>query len=332
MPLRFSYYPGCSLHSTAIEYGLSTQAVFEALGVELVELSDWNCCGASSAHSLNYALSLYLPARNLALAQERGWDLLTPCAACFNRIKSADHALRNDPARRAEIEEAVGFRYTGQVRVRPPLGVVGREIGLERIGALVTRPLQGLRVVSYYGCLLVRPPQVVQFENPEHPQLMDRLLQTLGAQPLDWSYATDCCGGSLSLTRRDLAAHLVGQLVARARETGAQAMVTACPLCQVNLEMRQVTRHHALEERLVEVEGGVMARQDGVGEKSSPRPRGTWTGAELQRGEGFSGEAMPIFYFTELMGLAMGLEESRQWWGKHLIDPRPLLKYLDLMG
>ena len=284
MALRFSYYPGCSLHSTAIEYDLSTRAVFEAMGVDLVELPDWNCCGASSAHSLNEALSLCLPARNLALAQEQWGDLVAPCAACFNRLKSADHALRHDPERRAQIEEVVGFRYTGQVQVLPPLAVVDQQIGLERVGALVTRPLKGLRAVSYYGCLLVRPPEVVQFENPEHPRFMDRLLETLGAEPVDWSYTTDCCGGSLSLTRRDLAAHLVRGLVARAREAGAQAMVTACPLCQVNLEMRQ------------------------------------------DPGEG----PMPILYFTELMGLAMGLEGSRTWWGKHLIDPRPLLKSLDL--
>jgi heterodisulfide reductase subunit B len=286
MTLKFSYYPGCSLHSTAVEYDLSTRAVFKALGVELVELPDWNCCGASSAHSLNHTLSLCLPARNLAQAQERRWDLVAPCAACFNRLKSADYTLRNDPAQRAEIEEIVGFQYSGQVQVRPPLDVVAQEIGLEQVGARVTRPLKGLRVVSYYGCLLVRPPEVVQFENPEHPQFMDRLLKTLGAEPMDWSYHTDCCGGSLSLTRRDLAAHLVRGLVARAREAGAQAMVTACPLCQVNLEMRQ-------------------------------------DGKE---------EAMPMFYFTELMGLAMGLEESGKWWGKHLIDPRPLLKSLDLIG
>jgi heterodisulfide reductase subunit B len=286
MTVKLSYYPGCSLHSTSIEYDLSTRAVFKALGVELVELADWNCCGASSAHALNHTLSLCLPARNLALAQEQGWDLVAPCAACFNRLKSADYALRNDPAERAEIEEIVGFQYSGQVQVRPPLDVVAQEIGLEQVGARVTRPLKGLRVVSYYGCLLVRPPEVVQFENPEHPQFMDRLLETLGAQAMDWSYYTDCCGGSLSLTRRDLAARLVQGLVARAREAGAQAMVTACPLCQVTLEMRQDSKK----------------------------------------------EAMPILYFTELMGLAMGLEESRKWWGKHLIDPRPLLKSLDLMG
>jgi len=278
--VRFSYYPGCSLQATAIEYDLSTRAVLQHLGVELIELPDWNCCGASSAHSLNETLALSLPARNLALAQKEGVDLVAPCAACFNRLKMAEKVLREDPIKGGEIEKAVGFKYEGGFEVRPPLDLIGNLLGLERLQSMVERPLSGLRLVAYYGCLLVRPPEVVQFEDPENPQLLNRLLQALGAEPLEWSYATDCCGGSLALTRSDLAKTLVTKLVYKAREAGAQAMVTTCPLCQVNLEMRQ--------------------------------------------------EKMPIFYFTELVGLALGIEESKKWWGKHLIHPRPLLRTLGL--
>jgi len=278
--VRFSYYPGCSLQATALEYDLSTRAVLKRLGVELIELPDWNCCGASSAHSLNETLSLALPARNLALAQREGVDLLVPCAACFNRLKTAEKALREDPIKREKIEKVVGFQYEGDFEVRSPLDLIGNLIGLERLHSVVQRPLSGLRLVAYYGCLLVRPPEVVQFEDPENPQLLNQLLQALGAEPLEWSYATDCCGGSLALTRVDLAKTLVTKLVCKAQEARAQAMVTACPLCQVNLEMRQ--------------------------------------------------EEMPIFYFTELVGLALGLEENKNWWGTHLIDPRPLLRNLDL--
>jgi len=280
--VRFSYYPGCSLHATALEYDLSTRAVLQRLGVELIEIPDWNCCGASSAHSLNETLALALPARNLALAQKEGVDLIAPCAACFNRLKTAEKVLREDPVEGRKIERVVGFKYEGGFEVRSPLDLIGNLIGLERLHGMVQRPLSGLRLVAYYGCLLVRPPEVVRFEDPENPQLLNRLLQALGAEPLEWSYATDCCGGSLALTRGDLAQILVAKLISKAQETGAQAMVTACPLCQVNLEMRQ-------------------------------------------------GE-MPIFYFTELIGLALGIEESKNWWGKHLIDPRPLLRTLDLAG
>jgi heterodisulfide reductase subunit B len=279
----FSYYPGCSLHSIAAEFNDSVQAVFAALDVGLHELDDWNCCGASSAHSLNRALSLALPARNLAIAQEAGRDVVMPCAACFNRHKTADHEMRGREDRRAFVEETVGFQFSGTVNVRPLLDAVGNAIGLERLEARVTRPLTGLKVVSYYGCLLVRPPEVTQFENPENPTLMDRLLAVLGADVRPWSYATECCGGGLALTRSDVAARLVNRLVARAREAGAEAIVTSCPLCQLNLEMRQS-----------------------------------------------DGAQMPLFYFTELVGLALGLDEARSWWGKHLIDPTGLLQALNL--
>lgn len=235
----YVYYPGCSQHSTGLEYGLSTQAVFQHLGMELAELPDWNCCGASSAHALSHTLALALPARNLALAQARGSDFVTPCAACFNRMKGADYALRTDPEARSQIEEMLGFSYTGQMRIRPVMGVLYDDYGPERIAEQVKRPLTGLKVVPYYGCLLVRPPQVVQFDDPDNPQVMARILSALGAEVMDWSYATDCCGAGLSLSRADLVQKMVGRLAERAREAGAEAFVTGCPLCQVNLEMRQ---------------------------------------------------------------------------------------------
>lgn len=274
----YTYYPGCSLESTACEYDASVRAVFRALGVELHELEEWNCCGASSAHSVNPLLALALPARNLALAQPLGYDLVMPCAACFNRHKSADYEMRHDPKRRKELEEIVGFTYQGNVAVRPLLEVLTVGVGFERISERVTRPLEGLKAVGYYGCLLVRPPEVTQFENPENPRLMNQLLETLGAEAVEWSYATECCGGGLSLTKSSVAARLVNRLAERAREAGAAAIVTSCPLCQINLEMRQSGEHK-----------------------------------------------LPIFYFTELMGLAFGLPEAESWWSKHLIDPRPLL-------
>jgi heterodisulfide reductase subunit B len=277
--MQYSYYPGCSLHATGIEYDESTRAVFNALGVKLIEIEDWVCCGASSAHSVSADLALNLPAINIALAQDaHHGDLLAPCAACFNRTKAADHALRHDEARRKQIEHAVDFTYTGDVRVRNPLDVVVSDIGLETVASKVTRKLDGLKVVGYYGCLLVRPPHLMEFDDPENPQVMNRILAALGADVRGWSYATDCCGGSASLPRVDIAARLVGSLTQHAREAGAQAIVTACPLCQMNLEMRQAQKTQ-----------------------------------------------MPIFYFTELMGLAFGLPETKNWWGKHLISPMSVL-------
>ena len=239
--MNYSYYPGCSLHSTGLEYGLSTEAVFQHLGLELKELLDWNCCGASSAHIFDHILALALPARTLALAQPLGHDLVTPCAACYNRLKGADHAMRTDPAIRSEMEALLDFRYTGTLAVRPVLAVLYEDIGVERIAAQVRNPLAGLKVVTYYGCLLVRPPEIAQFDNPDDPQVMAGLLRAVGAEVMPWSHATDCCGGSLSLSRSDVVQQLVGKLAQRASEAGADAIVTACPLCQVNLEMRQTT-------------------------------------------------------------------------------------------
>ncbi|MGW8251006.1 MAG: CoB--CoM heterodisulfide reductase iron-sulfur subunit B family protein [Anaerolineales bacterium] len=239
--MDYAYYPGCSLHSTGLEYGLSTRAVFEELDIGLIELQGWNCCGASSAHALSHSLSLALPARNLALAQVTGRDLVAPCAACFNRMKSADYTLRNDLNARTEIEAIVGFQYTGEISVRPVLAVLCEDYGVQAIAARVKRPLHGLKVVPYYGCLLVRPPQVTGFDDPEHPHVMAELLEAVGAQAMPWSYATDCCGAGLSLSRSDVVQNLVGRLAERAREAGAEALVTSCPLCQVNLEMRQTS-------------------------------------------------------------------------------------------
>lgn len=237
--MRFSYYPGCSLHATGKEYAESTEIALRALDVELEELEDWNCCGASSGHSLDQAAAVNLPARNIALAQKTGLDLVAPCAACFNRLKAAEYALRQEMEQRSKIEGAVGFKYEGKLQILNPIDVVVNRIGLDRVSAAVRHPLTGLRVASYYGCLLVRPKQVVQFDDPEHPIMLDRLLWALGAEPMDWAFGTVCCGGSLSLTRPLIVAKLVDDLVAHAREVGAQAIVTACPLCQMNLEMRQ---------------------------------------------------------------------------------------------
>ncbi|HLB65080.1 MAG TPA: CoB--CoM heterodisulfide reductase iron-sulfur subunit B family protein [Anaerolineales bacterium] len=237
--MRYSYYPGCSAHSTGLEYSLSTEATLRQLDVELEEIEGWNCCGASSAHALNHRLALTLPARNLALAQKAGGDLLIPCAACYNRLKGAELALRSNSEARAEIEADVGFSFTGQVRIRPLLAILHEDFGPQRVAAETRRPLSGLKVVPYYGCLLVRPPRVAQFDDPDDPRLMASLLRAAGAEVMPWSHATDCCGAGLSLPRSDAVYRLVGRLAERAREAGAEALVTACPLCQVNLEMRQ---------------------------------------------------------------------------------------------
>jgi len=236
--VKVSYYPGCSLHGTAKEYDQSVRSVSHALGIELEEIEDWSCCGATSAHSTNFKLSIALPARNLIAAEKKAQDVMIPCAACFNRFKTAEHHLGHDPALKAEVEEIVGGRYQGSVAVRNPIDIIVKDIGLEALSAKVVKPLAGLKPVSYYGCLLLRPPEVCHFDDAENPVLLDRILTALGAEARPWSFKTDCCGGSLTISKTAIVTKMVDKLMAMAREAGANCLVTACPICTANLDMR----------------------------------------------------------------------------------------------
>lgn len=283
--LKFSYYPGCSLESIAKEYDLSVRASAQRLDIELAELPDWSCCGASSGHCTNHLLSLALPARDLARAEREGQDLAVACAACFLRLRQTNHQLRANDRLHQEIEKIIGMPYKGNVEVRHVLDIFCREVGLEEIQRRVQKPLKGLRLVSYYGCYLVRPPEITQLDDPENPRLMDDLMEALGAEAVDWSYKVECCGGNLVLSRADIVTKLVGDICQAATEAGAAAIVTACPLCQANLDTRQP-----------------------------------------------SSEKVPILYFSELLGLALGVEEQsvKSWWKRHLNSPEDLLKSQNL--
>ncbi|MFH1087516.1 MAG: CoB--CoM heterodisulfide reductase iron-sulfur subunit B family protein, partial [Chloroflexota bacterium] len=237
--IKLSYYPGCSLESTAKEYDDSVRATAKLLGIDLVDLPDWSCCGASSGHSTSHKLSLTLPARNLALAAKEQRDLAVACAACFLNLKRTDHELRSDSRLRQEVEQAIGMPLSAGVNVKHFLEVVARQVPAEDVRRLLKRPLTGLKVASYYGCYLVRPPDILQFDDPENPTLMDDFLRSLGAESVDWSGKVECCGGSLMLSRPDIAKKLVGEIARAAAEAGAGALVSACPLCQANLDTKQ---------------------------------------------------------------------------------------------
>lgn len=237
--MRYAYYPGCSLGATAKEYDLSVRAVCKALGMELSELDDWSCCGATSAHSTNHLLGLALPARNLALAGEAGLDLTVPCSACYNRLKSADYAMRQDQETHRLVEETAGIKYRRPVNVYSLLEAVVSGVGFDAVKEQVKQPLKELKVACYYGCLLVRPSAVTGFDRAENPVLLDKLMETLGAKAVPWSYKTECCGASLALSSSETVNGLVAVLLNMAEEAGAQAVVTSCPLCQANLEMRR---------------------------------------------------------------------------------------------
>jgi heterodisulfide reductase subunit B len=281
--VSYVFFPGCSLEGTARDFGVSTEAVVRALGLDLPELEDWICCGSTPAHQSDPLLATALPAKNLAAA--RGRTVAVACAACYNRLKAANHEIAADPATRKKVAEVVGADYDGQTPVKHLLEILVGDLGTARIAKDVVRPLAGLKVVCYYGCLLARPPEVTHFDDAENPTLMDQVMAAAGAEVIDWPHKTECCGGSYSITDVDIVLTLTREVLSMARLAGADCIVTACPLCQINLDMRQKD----------------------VADKY---------------GESFN---LPVFYFTQLLGLALGLTPKALRLSSLVVDPTALL-------
>ena len=291
MTVKYAYYPGCSLHSTGSEYDLSFRAVCEKLGIQIDEIKGWVCCGTSPAHCTSRLLSLALPLENLRRAQKMGMtEVVAPCAACFARLKTALYEAAQDPEIADQIREVLGGSLPSSVDVVSPLQIFN---GRTNIAKAVTKQLPGpfdklragLKVVCYYGCLLTRPSKVMQFDECEYPMAMDNVLRSLGITTLDWSYKTDCCGGALAMTRTDVVLKLTHDILEEAAAVGANAIAVACPLCHVNLDTRQA-----------EVEAEYGARY-----------------------------GLPIFYFTQLMGLAFGIPPDKLGLQKHFVSADALL-------
>jgi heterodisulfide reductase subunit B2 len=261
--IKYGYYPGCSLESTAKEYDLSMHAAARLLDVELAELHDWNCCGASSGHCTDYELSLALPARNLAIAEKAGLNVAVACAACYLRFKQTNHDLKKNDELRQKVEKIIEMPYKGTVEVKHLVEVFAGEVGLGEVKKRVKKPLKGLKLAAYYGCYLVRPPEVTQFDNPEQPVILDNLLAAIGAEPVEYTHKTECCGGSLLLGRVDIVKKLVDDICQAALDGGAAAIVTACPLCMANLDTRQPKTHVPLIHfsELLAIALGAEARQ-----------------------------------------------------------------------
>lgn len=291
--MKYAYYPGCSLHSTAKEYDLSTKEVAEALGIELIEIPDWVCCGATPAHITMHLLSLALPVKNLLLAKRLGsYELATCCSACFSRLKIANKFMRDNPTHRAKVNEIVGEEYRGEVRVRHFFDILVNDFGLKNLADRATEKLEGLKVACYYGCFLTRPPEVTCLDDLEDPRLMDDLMEAIGAQPVNWPYKVECCGASFSLTKTEIVLKLSRDILQMARDEGAQAIAVACPLCQSNLDLRQ----------------------PGINKKFKTNFK------------------IPIFYFTQLVGLSLGIEPKKLGLKKHIVSPIPLLKEQGIIG
>jgi heterodisulfide reductase subunit B len=264
--MNLGYYPGCSLHGTSDDYQQSLKACFGALGVSLTELDDWICCGATAAHTLNRKLSIALPARNLALAARQGCDeLVAPCSMCSMQLKKAQRAMAQDAALAEEMATIVEAK-PGSTRVLNLIDVFER-VGLETVKTAVKSPLKDLKVACYYGCLLTRPPEVVEFDDCEQPESMEKVVEALGATAVAWNYKTECCGAGMTMANEETVLELSHKILADAAAHGAQCIAVACPMCHVNLDMKQA----AIEARY-----------------------GTKFG-------------MTIYYLCDLVGLALGL-------------------------
>lgn len=247
--MRIGFYPGCSLNGTSHEYNESVKAIGKAMGVDWAELKDWNCCGATAAHSIDRKLSLALPVHVLALAEQQGFgEIVVPCASCYNRLSVAQYELENHEKLKDDILTIVGLPYTGTVKVLNVLQFIEKYI-LHTLPEKIVRPFAH-QVACYYGCLLVRPHKVLKFDRLEDPQSMDKVMTMLGASPIDWAFKTECCGAGLSVSRTDLVGQLSGNIVKDANDRGAEAIIVACPMCHSNLDMRRPAINRYLSETI----------------------------------------------------------------------------------
>ena len=285
--MRLAYYPGCSLHASAAPYHSSTLLVAETLGLELLEVPEWICCGATPTHSMSPLLALAFPMQNLVQVEAMGMDRVAlPCAACYGRFRAADRRIKEAPELRKQVEAALGVEYHSSVAILHLLDLLANHVGLEAIGRKVVKPLSQLRLACYYGCLLTRPPKVVAFDDPDSPSVMEKLMQACGASTVEWPYKTECCGATFGISYEEVALRLIHQLLADAVRAGAEMVVAACPLCQPNLDIRQ-------EEA----------------EKASAKPL-----------------SVPVVYFTQLLALALGHDVRKLGFEKNFVDPLPVLR------
>jgi len=286
---QYAYYPGCSLESLATAYNISTLEVAHKLGVDLKEIKDWNCCGATAYFPVDELLAHTLVARNLALAEKDGLsDFVAPCSACYKNAYFTNAYLKKDPDLAEHINyalEADNLHVNGTMKIRHLIEVFIEDVGLEEIGKKITRPLKGLRVAPYYGCQLLRPRK--DHENVENPQFFESLLSALGAEPVDYPSKTRCCGGSLIVTNRKAALDMVHILLQDAVNRKADVIATTCPMCNVNLEVYQ-------------------------------------SQVNREFGTQFS---IPVMYFTQLMGVALGIKPGKLGIGKELVSGEPVLAF-----
>ena len=289
--MKIPYFPGCTLsaaNTTGKCFDNAVRASAAAVGVELVELPNWNCCGATYPLIIDNMLKLAAPAHILVEAQKQGSQVTTACTTCYNVLKRTNYFIRTHPDERDRINTFIEADYTGEVEVVDIVHLLRDQVGFDAVRDKVLKPLAGLKVAAYYGCMVLRPPAEVAYDDPDHPRSLDDLMAALGATAVDYPHKNECCGAYLAVKAPEVTRSMVYTILSSAQRAGAEAMVTNCPLCQFNLDMqqREMTNSYA-----------------------GYRP-------------------IPVFYFSQLMGLALGVEIDDYGWDRHYIDPTPLVKRL----
>jgi len=268
--MKIGYYPGCSLTGTAKEYDKSVRKTAEVLGIELIEIDDWNCCGATSAHITSHRLALSLSARNLLLASKQGLkEILAPCAACYSRLSLSAEELIKKPDAKKEIEELLGEEIL-EIPMIINLVQLYQRVGAEKMIEKKGTGNAKLKTACYYGCLLVRPSGLNSFDDSEEPQSMEKIVTICGAEPIDWNYKTECCGAAHSIARKDIVVDLSHKILTDAKTRKADIVITACPMCHTNLDMRQKDIKKKFDKH----------------------------------------EKIPVLYLSEFVGLSMGLTKE----------------------
>ncbi len=290
--MDIAYYPGCTLQASSSLYDEQSRQVFDKIGIHLKEIEDWNCCGATSAGKVNDFLAAAMPARNLGIAEAAGFsEMVIPCSACYSRTLVAQKQLEDNLALKDEINSELIHKVQGNIKVSSILEVLLTRVPSGELAEKATKKLKGIRASCYYGCLQTRFPYDVPVpDDVENPQGMETLLKILGASPVDWSYKTDCCGASASVNDEDTAFNLMAKILKDAIPRGANCLVVTCPLCQLNLD----------------------AYQDKFCNKHGIKER------------------LPVFFITELIGLAMGMNLEELQIDRHFVDGSGLLKELNL--
>jgi len=288
--MKYAYYNSCSLPTTGKEYDISLRAIFEILKINIVDLGKWICCGSTLAHHSSRLLSISLPMKNLSEVEKAGLKaIVVPCSACYAQFKAAQHEIEQSPEIKKKVEHIIEYQFKDKVEVYHPLEVLACDDIISKMPGLVKRNLSGIKIACYYGCLLVRPPKVTLFRDEcEYPMSMDNILRACGFKTIEWSYKTECCGGSLALSRPDVIRKLSKFIFDDAKASGANAIANPCIFCQMNLDSRQ---------------------------------------QEIEKSYGTS-YRLPVLYFSQLVALALGVPYKKLMFQRHFLNPEVIFKKL----